>query len=311
MSNMNVSRAGQSLKSGDELALFLRQFSGEVLTAYIRKTITEGHCFVRSIPSGKGTTFPCVGRVTSGYHTPGAELSGTTVNHAEKVINIDGLLVAHTSIPSIDEAMAHYDYSSIYSNEIGLELARMHDLNTLLETAKGAVAPANIPGETAAGTSVVAANVLTDATAIINALKAGALQLDLNLVPDDGRFAYIRPAMYYVLLDSDKIINKNYGENGDFSKAVVRDVANIEIVKATCMPTAPSTANGVHNYDLTKTAMLISHPSAVGVVKLMDLAVETEWLIRNQAWFTVGKQATGHGCLRPEACYEVLSAARA
>ena len=311
MSNMNVSRAGQSLKAGDELALFLRQFSGEVLTAYIRKTITEGHCFVRSIASGKGTTFPCVGRVTSEYHTPGAELSGKTVNHAEKVINIDGLLVAHTSIPSIDEAMAHYDYSSIYSNEIGLELARRYDLNNLLETAKGASAPANIPGETAPGKSVVVANVLTDSTAIVNALKDAALQLDLNLVPEDGRFAYIRPAMFYVLLDSDKIVNKLYGDNGDFGKAVVRDVANIEIIKATCMPTAATADSGIHNYDLSKTAMLISHPSAVGAVKLMDLSVETEWLIRNQAWFTVGKQATGHGFLRPDACYEVLSAARA
>lgn len=310
MSNMNVSRGGQNLKAGDDLALFLRQFSGEVLTAYIRKTITEGHCFVRSIPSGKGTTFPCVGRVTSEYHTPGAELSGKNVNHTERVINIDGLLVAHTSIPSIDEAMAHYDYSSIYSNEIGLELARMYDLNNLLETAKGAVAAATIPGETEAGTSVVAANVLTDANAIVNALKAAALKLDTNLVPDEERFAYIRPGMFYVLLDSDKIINKLYGENGDLGKAVVRDVANIEIIKATCMPTAVTTANGVHNYDLSKTAMLISHPSAVGAVKLMDLSVETEWLIRNQAWFTVGKQATGHGFLRPEACYEVLSVAR-
>lgn len=310
MGNMNVSRAGQSLKAGDELALFLRQFSGEVLTAYIRKTITEGHCFVRSIASGKGTTFPCVGRVTSEYHTPGAELSGTTVNHAEKVINIDGLLVAHTSIPSIDEAMAHYDYSSIYSNEIGLELARRYDLNNLLETAKGASAPANIPNETAPGTSVVVANVLSDSTAIVNALKAAALRLDLNLVPEDGRFAYIRPGMFYVLLDSDKIVNKLYGDNGDFGKAVVRDVANIEIIKATCMPTAATADSGIHNYDLSKTAMLISHPSAVGAVKLMDLSVETEWLIRNQAWFTVGKQATGHGFLRPDACYEVLSVAR-
>ena len=310
MGNMNVSRAGQSLKAGDELALFLRQFSGEVLTAYIRKTITEGHCFVRSIASGKGTTFPCVGRVTSEYHTPGAELSGTTVNHAEKVINIDGLLVAHTSIPSIDEAMAHYDYSSIYSNEIGLELARRYDLNNLLETAKGASAPANIPGETAPGKSLVVANVLTDSTAIVNALKAAALQLDLNLVPEDGRFAYIRPGMFYVLLDSDKIVNKLYGDNGDFGKAVVRDVANIEIIKATCMPTAATADSGIHNYDLSKTAMLISHPSSVGAVKLMDLSVETEWLIRNQAWFTVGKQATGHGFLRPDACYEVLSVAR-
>ena len=48
--------------------------------------------------------------------------------------------------------------------------------------------------------------------------------------------------------------------------------------------------------------------SAVGTVKLMDLAVESEYDIRRQGTLMVAKYAMGHGVLRPEAAVGIKEA---
>jgi len=49
------------------------------------------------------------------------------------------------------------------------------------------------------------------------------------------------------------------------------------------------------------------HKSAIGTVKLMDLAVESEYSIPKQATLMLAKYAMGHGILRPEAAVSVRS----
>jgi len=50
---------------------------------------------------------------------------------------------------------------------------------------------------------------------------------------------------------------------------------------------------------------LVFHKSAVGTVKLQDLATESEYQIQRQGTLMVAKYAMGHGGLRPE-CGVVL-----
>lgn len=49
-------------------------------------------------------------------------------------------------------------------------------------------------------------------------------------------------------------------------------------------------------------------PSAVGTVKLLDLAVEGEYQINRQGTLIVAKYAMGHGILRPECAIELSKA---
>ena len=60
--------------------------------------------------------------------------------------------------------------------------------------------------------------------------------------------------------------------------------------------------------NLTNFVALVSHPSAVGTVKLMDLAVEKEYDIRRQGTLMVAKYSMGHGVLRPEAAVGIKEA---
>lgn len=53
MANANPSRVGQINSTGDARALFLKVFSGEVLTTFNAKTVMADKVRVRNIASGK------------------------------------------------------------------------------------------------------------------------------------------------------------------------------------------------------------------------------------------------------------------
>jgi hypothetical protein len=60
--------------------------------------------------------------------------------------------------------------------------------------------------------------------------------------------------------------------------------------------------------DFTKTNALVGHPSAVGVVSLLEVASEMQYMPWRQGTFMVSRMAKGVGILRPEAMYEIKHA---
>ena len=107
MANATVSTLGQVNTSGDSNALFLKVFAGEVLASFQRQNKMLPITTVRSISSGKSASFPLVGLASSEYHVAGAEINGTAIKHAERVITIDDLLISHAFISNLDEAKNH------------------------------------------------------------------------------------------------------------------------------------------------------------------------------------------------------------
>ena len=86
MSNATVSNLGQAAASGSTTALFLKVFSGEVLTAFEDAQSTADKHVVRSISSGQSAQFPVMGKATASYHTAGNEITGGSITHNERVI---------------------------------------------------------------------------------------------------------------------------------------------------------------------------------------------------------------------------------
>src|SRR5665213_636045 len=127
MADAIPSRLGQVNSAGDALALYLKVFSGEVLTTYTRQALFRDKHNTRTIPSGKSAQFPVTGIISAYMHNPGDEILGGKINANERVIAIEGLLLSTAFVANIDEAMNHYDYRSIYSRQIGEALARRYD----------------------------------------------------------------------------------------------------------------------------------------------------------------------------------------
>ena len=325
MANASPVSVGKVNASGSEDALFLKVFAGEVLTSFERASKTQGADMERSISSGKSATFPVMGRVGASYHTAGAEITGSDVNHNEKVITINDLLISSVFLSNIEEAKNHWDVRSAYSQEIGRALAFTKDKHILQTIGQAAQASANVAdsgyasGTVLTNTGIASATASTAANAMIDSLFDAAKQLDANYVPSEGRKCFMRLEEYYKLANATNAVNVDFSGRGSIAEGKVVKVAGIELVPVAHFVSSnvnsgvdqgSATAGGSNPQavDLSNYVALVSHPSAVGTVKLMDLGVEKEYDIRRQGTLMVAKYAMGHGVLRPEAAVGIKEA---
>tara|TARA_Y100000592_G_scaffold30814_3_gene49172 strand:+ start:7744 stop:8724 length:981 start_codon:yes stop_codon:yes gene_type:complete len=326
MANASPVSVGKVNAGGSEDALFLKVFAGEVLTSFERASATEGADMVRAIASGKSAQFPVMGRISAAYHTPGTEITGSDVNHNEKVITINDLLISSVFLSNIEEAKNHYDVRGAYSSEIGRALAFQKDkhiLQTIGQAAKETTAnvgDTSYPaGTVLTNTNIASATDATAANAMIDELFAAAKALDDNYVPKEGRKCFLRTEEYYKLANATNAINVDFSGNGSIAEGRVQRIAGIDLIpvphfvssNVTSGADAGSATQGGSTpqaVDLSNFVALICHPSAVGTVKLMDLAVESEYDIRRQGTLMVAKYAMGHGVLRPEAAVGIKEA---
>lgn len=316
MANATVSRLGQANGAGDAQALFLKVFAGEVLTSFEKKNVTMGRHMVRTISNGKSASFPVMGRATASYHTPGNQILGGTLKHNEKIISINDLLIAPQFIANIDEAMNHYDVRSTYSKEMGNVLANQMDKHVLQTAVLAARATKTIDDTDQFGGTRILNVDGANGDALADAMFEAARVLDEKDVPDEDRVLFVRPAQFYALAKSTKVINRDWGGEGSYAGGNVIRVANITIVKTNNLPSTNVTTGTVaagtgdrHLGDFSATLGVIFHPSAIGTVKLLDLSMESEYQVSRQGTLLVAKYAVGHGVLRPEASVELSSAA--
>lgn len=316
MANASPSRLGLIEGGSDNKALFLKVFAGEVLTAFQESTVTDDKFMKRTITSGKSAQFPILGKISAAYHTPGAEITGLTVPANEQVITIDDLLISHSFIANIDEAMNHYDVRGPYATEMGRALAYQQDKHLLQLAILAARGSAPVTTE-AGGGSVTDAAFLTDTTGekLIAGLFAAAQKLDEKYIPEDDRFVFLNPAAYYLLAQNTKIMNRFWGGEGEYAGAKVLRIAGLNVVKTNHAPFGSNISSGVaagtdtkYAVNATNTIGVVAHKASIGTVNLLDMAVESQYDIRRQGTLMVAKYAKGHGILRPAAAVELKTA---
>lgn len=315
MANATPTRIGAVNAGQDKWAMFLKIFTGEVLTAFEQATIMMGKHMVRTIPHGKSASFPASGRISAEYHTPGAEILGLAMNHAEQVITLDGVLISHAFLADIDEAMNHYDVRRIYTMEMGRKLAQEMDLNILCEVIKAARA-SNVVTGLDGGTQIEdadfgSATLATKALALANGLYAAAQALDEKDV-QGTRYSIFKPAEYYALVQGIQsggfsALHKDYGGEGSYAAGTIPRIAGIEIHKHNQLPTTDLTAKTYHGVDAHHTVGVVFTDQAVGTVKLMDLSTQSQYDVRRQGTLMVARYACGHGVLRPECAVELCT----
>ena len=323
--NTSPSRLGQVNASGAVDQLFLKVFSGEILTTFEETNIMKDLHRVRTIQSGKTAQFPATGIATAKYHTVGENIADagnsylSAIKHAEKTISIDDVLISSTFIANIDELKNHYDIRSIYAKELGKALAKRFDIATMKTLAAAARDSATINGGnggTVIGSSSSVFSSTPTAAEIIDALYLMAENLDTKDVADEGRFAILTPSMYYTLITADNnavslASNRDAGGVGNIATGTIAQVAGISLYKSNHLvdisvdSSSDSTGDGGYNADLSAVKILGGTNEAIGTVKLLDLATESEYQIERQGTLFVAKYAMGHGVLRPECAVEV------
>ena len=320
MANAVPSRVGQANLAGDTNALFLKVFSGEVMSSFNAMTVLAGLTRVRNITSGKSAQFAAIGRIGAEYHTPGAEITGETVEHGEKVITIDDLLISHSFISNIDEAKNHYEVRSEYSKQMGAALAQTYDRQLIgVAVAAATAGTAGAVADQGAAVRTALGSTTPTIQAIVDALYAEAAAMDALFLPAEDRYVLVSPATYWGLVQNDKLIDRDFGSNGSYADGTVMKVAGMSIIKSPNIGVNHAAAGNLADYpdgvvnsgqmvDTTDVSALVLQRTALGTVKLMDLATESAYDIRRQGTLMVSKMAVGHGVVRPEGIRTLIAA---
>lgn len=310
MSNFTVQHPGQSNGAGDTLALYLKLFTGEVMSAFEAKNLMKALHRVRQIKNGKSAQFVAVGQASASYHTPGNEITGGAIKNAEVTIAIDNILLSDIFISNWEEKMSQWDVRGPYAQAMAAALSTAYDKKTI-QTAVLAARSATIVTGGNGGSVLTNAAFENDGEAIIEGLFDAQAVFDEKNVPEEDRFFLCRPSEYSYLARSNRVTSMDYGPGG-MAKGKVPEIAGFKIFKTNNLPSSSISAdaleNNAYNGDFTNTVGLAFQREAVGSVHLMDLALETETTVRHQGTLMVAKMAVGHGKLRPECAIEFAKA---
>lgn len=317
-----ISNPGQKLSAGDRDAFFMKVFSGEVLTAFARNTVMMSRHQVRTIDHGKSASFAVMGRTRAKYLAPGNSLDDQRkkFEHTEKVIAIDGLLTADCLITDIDDAMNHYDVRVEYSRQLGEALAQSADCAIINElanmAAKDATVPENIPDNGTGADKVkgtgksfeFATGLAISQSAdygnkIIEGLLAARAAFTKNYVPMGDRYCLLTPEGYSALIKALMPDSANYQALFDPNSGKLQTICGFEVIEVPHLLNEGVDGKHTLNAKYTDAGLqgIVFHRSAVGTVKLKDLAMERARRAEYQADQIIAKYAMGHGGLRPEA----------
>tara|TARA_R100001460_G_scaffold35985_2_gene69195 strand:+ start:3060 stop:4169 length:1110 start_codon:yes stop_codon:yes gene_type:complete len=262
----------------------------------------------------------------------------TNMSHTERVISIDGMLVSSAFIGDIDEAKNHYDVRSAYSTQIGRELAYHADKALIRTCIAGARKTADRFGGSDA--KFLGDQVALDADSdgvegseIVTGLFTVAQKMDEASVPTDGRYCVLSPANYYKLVNTAndsvlRAINRDFGNegNGSIARGEIVQVAGLRILKSNHIPSANESSSqdavlgddlinndvftsdgGYSGANFTTTEGICFQTEGLGTVKLLDLAMESEYQLDRLGTLMVAKYAMGHGILREECLFELTT----
>ena len=338
---VTLSRLGQINATGgswaNDNALFLKVFSGEVLTAFKRNCIFGDTTLKRSISSGRSAQFPVTGRFTATSVTPGDFIDGQgSMAQNEVVIRIDDYLTAAADIFSLDEAKTHYDQRSIYSTELGEALARAYDKRIARLVAIGARTStgdltANLPTGLSpddpfrTGTQIDLNNAAATANDYVAAVFTAAQALDEKDVSSDNRVLVCTPEIFYTLIQSDRAVNFDWnqqGANGSYKEGQIVKLAGFSIYSSNNIAQGNASADaGEQGFvfngsqvtsaaNMTNTGMLAFQRNAIGVVTLKDIQMSmsgNDYEVMYNSTKMKAQYACGFGVLRPECCVEVVN----
>lgn len=301
------------------MAEFEEIFTSEVMTAFAETNVFRELHYTRSITHGKAARFPASWKATARYHQPGTPILGSNqikLNH--RTINVDGLLISDVFIDDLEDAMNHFEVRSIFSTELGQALARQYDTYVARTIFLAARSAATITGANG-GTILTHEDAGTDSSRLLTMLWEANQKFDEKDIPAATRYAGLKPAQYYLLVQDEKLQNKFLGGHGLMMQGKVPFVGDIAIVKSNNIPSTNVSAavdgeQNTYTGNFTTVVAPVWHRSAVGTVSLRELTTQMtaptgDFNAVYQGTLALGKMAVGHGILRPECAIEIRTAA--
>ena len=336
MSDYTYNPIGQINGAGNDRALFLKQFAGEILSVMPETQNTLGMTYKKVLRGAKSYQFPYLGKLTPKYHTPGVQLTGQPTGQNEKVIALDSLIVVDRFVAKVDDLMKHYDERSEYASQMAQALATLKDNHVFMEAIKGARQSEQVTGTGASGLEIINDKLKLDTGDPLNAqtgvelaqaYKAAWKESAANFKKKDvpaslKKVGYISWDDYFTILDAVdtngfSFFNKDFHTGSAESGMMpvlygihVQGTNNLISEDLSAIPDSdPATPNSLHFFhgaDFSKTVGVIMCEKAVAEVMAQDITVELgQYDVSRKGQLLTADLFTGTGWLRPECLVEL------
>lgn len=331
------SRLGEINSGGDYDALYLTDFSGEIMGALRSNLVTEGRVLRKYVPPGKDSVqFRLMGSGAVKRHIYGKNLLVDDASDGGKFMQkipqgeirayLDRELTNTTFSETWEEERNSFESRGPFAMELGIDLAEQIDTERFLLMLKAATNAlsagfkANLPtGFPQTGQILTDSNYDTDGAALMAGLKSARQWFLEKKLGPGGQHVALAPAQYLNLVDNKDLLNRDFGgANGIYSQGEVYFAWGMMLHMTNNMPTTDysSTADmatGVNGEDYqvnaTNTVAIAWHESCMGTCEAHGIGVEAEYKFELRGTPIVASATVGHEILRAEGFQQLRTAA--
>lgn len=278
------------------------------------------------------------GGLKAGYHNPGDFITGKKIKMSEQVIRVDDILVAPIDVPFADLNLSHFDVLGPYAQKLARSLATDNDRKiaaVALEASGTAGVSGVYPGGNQvtrdAGNNTTFSGVYADSSVGSDNFRDDVAELarlmDLDNVPEEGRFLFIPPDVRKLLRHETDVFNRDFNEAsvaGTMNTRAIGVLEGFQLITSNNLPGYwTTTTNARYNlidtnfakYDfdcsLTGTGSTKARPAAialcgasqgsaaVGMVQAQGIRTHIEDDERRNVKFMKAQMHVGYGVLSP------------
>ena len=321
-----LSRLGQENKAGSALELFMKEFSGMVMTEFNEVNVFRPLHRVKVINSGESHTFEALGSVGTRYHVPGesilrsdgADIYLQSIGHGRRTILTDPVEISPIFVDDWDEMVNHYPTRKEYARQLGEALSESYD-RRLAQVAVLTAREAATVTSTGDGGSTITGDLIngTDSVVAGELVRMAFAAKDLmtnKKVPKTGRYLALPPEMISILIKESEsngiLLDKDLSTgNGDVAMATIYRIAGFRIVESTHIPQSNiaevTGARNTYHADFSDTKGVAFQTQAFGSTQLKGLTTSASYEHEYQGNLLVAKMCVGSAPLRPECAVEL------
>lgn len=323
--SFNTTRPNAKLGGSDPFELVLEEFTGMVEESITTRSVTEGWLPVRTVKGTATITKDAIGESTLQVLEVGKTPDGTNNQFSDNSLTVKTVVIARSAMPMLDVFQTKYDTRKAVANEHGKAMAKLRDAAFLVQMAKASLAKESkygaLPGHHG-GTqfTMAAANDEKDPAKLYKAIhRLFAEMEEKDVVPqEDGHALFVKPSVYYALMESEQIINGDYITSaGNVVQGVpVLKALGVPIIKTNNMPhtntvSAPDPVaklmGGDYAGDFSKVVMMLASPKALLAGETISLETDIFWDKLSKSWYVDAHMAFGATTDRHEHAGAILS----
>lgn len=300
----------------------IEQYGGAVDTQFAKSSIMRKVFNVMPIRNTDTSIVRRVGRTKLQALTDGVRPPAEKTNFGRSAVTVDTVIIARDNRSMLNEFQTDFNARAELGKDHGKEMGKFFDEAFLIHAIKGSrlSAPAGLNGAIGAGKfeTLAGAGDELDPDLLYAKIAAVIVRMQEEDIDTDEVVIAVRPTQHEVLLNNDKLVSRDFSDNGNFALGKVMTLMGSAILPTARIPTAAitghklSNANNANAYDLSaadaKAVAVLLHPNSLLAGETIPLQSDVFFDKVERQWFIDSFMAFGVSNRRPDLCGAVFKA---